>query len=712
VLGIIVDDAIVIGEAIYVARKNGAPPLKAAIDGVMEVGMPVVAAVTTTMVAFFPLLYVGGFLGKIITILPVVVNACLLISLIECLILLPAHLNHLPDPNRKSQRENFLARIGKRFHRFTNEGLEWFVTRMYQPTVALALRWRYVSLCIALALVLFTWGLWDSGVLKFQFFPAIDGNAMSCVFELPNGTPLESTRDAVARVENAIERMSEEIETQTGGPLLRNIFATAGAKIDERGGRELGSHLGTVRVELLDSSLRGIHTDDLMHTWEEYIGAIPGMVAMSFRGDEVAPPGRPLEVWLTGYDMEQLVEASRELKVRLSSYSGVYQVQDDFREGKKEIRIRLTPEGRMLGVNVADVARQVHAGYYGQEAIRLQRGREDVRVRVRYPEDERNTLTDFENMRIRVPAGPAMPGMGGMGSMAGANMMMATPGTTGKAYREIPLLSVAEVEFGAGYSSINRTDGQRRVVVTAEVNAERANANELVLDLKSSFFPALQRKYPSIGMDFLGEQEEIRKGMSALFVGFPLALIGIYIIIATIFRSYIQPLVIMVTVPFGMCGAFFGHLLLNYDISMMSVFGCVALAGVVVNDAIVLIECVNSHLARGESFSDAVRLGGARRFRPIILTTISTVGGLTPLIMERDYQAQMLIPMAVALAGGVAFATLLTLLLVPCLLGILNDGRRFFRWLFTGDWPTPEEVEPATWRLVGEPDAAPVEASP
>ena len=668
--------------------------------------------------AFIPLLYVSGFLGKIVQILPIVVIACLLISLIECLILLPAHLNHLPDFNRETQRDHILARIGKRFHHFTNHGLEWFVEHLYQPFVALALRWRYVSFCVAVSIVLVTWGMWDSGVLKFEFFPTIDGNAMSCVLELPNGTPVTRTREAVARIENAIKQMDAEIKTESGGPLLRNIFSTSGAKIDERGGRELGSHFGTVRVELLDSSLRGIHTDNLMHAWEEYIGKIPGVVALTFRGDEVAPPGRPVEVWLTGNDMEYLVAASRELKEHLANYVGVYQIQDDYREGKKEIRIRLKPEGRMLGINVADVARQIHAGYYGQEAIRLQRDREDLRVRVRYPEDERNTIADFENLRIRVPASPGLPGMGGMGGMAGLGGGMpgmgmgAAPGAAGKPYREIPLMSVADIEYGMGFSSINRTDGQRRVVVTAEVNAERANANEVVEDLRETFFPGLQRKYPSVGMEFHGEQEDIRKGMGALFIGFPLALVGIYIIIATIFRSYVQPLVIMVTVPFGMCGAFFGHLLLGFDISMMSVFGCVALAGVVVNDAIVLIECVNNFLARGEDFADAVRLGGARRFRPILLTTITTVGGLTPLIMETDYQAQMLIPMAVALAGGVAFATLLTLLLVPCLLGVLNDFRRTFRWLILGTWPTPEEVEPATKRLVDEPDLTPAEVAP
>lgn len=707
VLGIIVDDAIVVGEAIYVARKNGAPPVQAAVDGVMEVGMPVVAAVTTTIVAFVPLFFVAGFMGKIIAILPVVVIACLAISLVECLILLPAHLNHLPTPGPASGRgKNIVVRFGLRFHRYTNEGLEWFVEHVYLPFIGLALRWRYVSVCVAIAVVLMTWGLFDSGILKFEFFPTMDGNSMTCTLEMPNGTPLETTRQTIERVENAIRHLSDTVPTGSGEPLLNNAFALAGAKIDERGDTERGTHFGSVRVELLDSSRRNIHTNDLMAMWEEAIGQIPGVVALTFRGDEIAPPGRPIEVWLQGNDMEQLTAASQEFKAQLSTYAGVYQIQDDFREGKNEIKLHLKDEARMLGINVADLARQVYAGYFGQEAVRIQRGRDDVRVRVRYPAEERRTVAELQDIRIRIPAAPmgAMgmpPGMG-MGA-AGMGMMGAAP--AGAAYREVPLVSVADIEYGSGYASIQRTDGKRRIRVTAEVNSATANATEIVQELQTAYFLALREKYPRVEMSFQGEQQNIRESIESLMLGFPLAIVGIYIIIATIFRSYIQPMVIMVTVPFGACGAIFGHLLLGLDLSMISVFGMVALAGVVVNDAIVLIECINAYLASGEGFFESVRRGGGRRFRPIFLTTITTVGGLTPLIIEKDFQAQMMIPMAVSLASGVAFATLLTLMVVPCLLCIMNDMRRGLYWLATGTLPSPEEVEPARLRYVDEPMA-------
>lgn len=702
VLGIIVDDAIVVGESIYVARRYGASPMQAAVDGVMEVGMPVLAAVATTIVAFLPLYFVAGFMGKIIALLPVVVIACLCISLIECLILLPAHLNHLPVAGTVSRSsKNAVVRFGMRFHRQTNEGLEWMVDRFYMPLVGLALRWRYVSVCAAVAVALATWGLFDSGMLKFEFFPTLDGNAVTCTVEMPNGTPLESTQRVVERIEDAMRHLSDTVQTGSGAPLLNNAFALAGAKLGDRGDAEGGTHLGSVRVELLDSSRRKIHTNELTALWEDAIGAIPGVVALTFRGDEVAPPGRPIEVWLQGNDMAQLAAASRELKAHLATFAGVYQIQDDFREGKNEIKLHLKDEARMLGITVADLARQVHAGYFGQEAVRIQRGRDDVRVRVRYPEKERRTVAELENMRIRVPAAP----MGaaflptGSGGTSGIGMPGAAPVA---AYREVPLLSVAHIEYGSGYASIQRTGGQRRIQVTAEVNSGMANATEIVQELQANYLPALMERYPWVDMSFQGEQQNIRESMASLILGFPLSIVGIYIIIATIFRSYVQPLVIMVVVPFGACGAILGHFMLGLDLSMMSVFGMVALAGVVVNDGIVLIECINAHLARGERFYDAVRRGGRRRFRPIFLTTITTVGGLTPLILETDFQAQMLIPMAVSLAAGVAFATVLTLVLVPCLLGIMNDMRRALDWLANGALPEPEDVEPARWRYAEE----------
>ena len=670
VLGIIVDDAIVVGEAIYVSRKQGASGLRAAVDGVMEVGLPVVGAVTTTVVAFIPLAFVGGIMGKFIRILPIVVIACLVISLIECLLLLPAHLSHLPRPGRAIQGRHPWKRAGQRFHAYMNQGLERFIERYYEPFIARAIRWRYVSVSVSVAVLLATQGLMASGLIKFQVFPEMDGNRMTAILEFPNGTPLPVTKEGVNRLEQAIRTVAGERETPSGKPIIKNMFALVGSTIDDFK-PVLGTQYGAVRVEMPDSGERGHTSQSLMRAWEKAVGVIPGAISVKFYGEDSGPPGAPIEIWLQAPDMDMLLAASADLKDRLARYEGTYQVQDDFRPGKNELKLELKREARALGVNVADLARQVYAGYFGEEAVRIQRGRDDVRVRVRYPREEREQVSDFEQVRIRTPWGS-----------------------------EVPLLSVADVQYGPGYATINRTDGMRRVAVTAEVDEAVGNASEIFADLEASFFPGLMHKYPRLRVALEGDNRRVVEPLQSLAITYPMALLGIFVIIAAIFRSYLQPLVIMITVPFGIIGAVLGHVLLGYNISIMSYFGIVALSGVVVNDAIVLIECVNNLLAEGTPFFEAIQRGGARRFRAIFLTSVSTVGGLTPLLMEQDMQAVVLIPMAISLAGGVAFATLLTLILVPCLLVVLNDGRCLAHWLRHECWPERSDVEPARTRYI------------
>lgn len=540
--------------------------------------------------------------------------------------------------------------------------------RIYRPLIAQVLQWRYVSLGVAIMVILVTWGLWDGGILKFQFFPKLDGNQMMATIEFPTGTPLVVTEEAILHAEESIRRVSDNSVTASGKPLVTNTFSLTGAAMGGRGGAN-GSHVGSVRVQLIESVERGIHSEDLIAAWEEEIGVVPGAVSLTIEAGDQGPGGAPIEVWLQGDDMDMILAASGKLRAKLATYDGVYQIQDDFRPGKNEIKLRLKPEARTLGFTVADLARQVHAGYFGEQAIRLQRGRDDVRVRVRYPLEERNRLAEFERMRVRTPQG-----------------------------HEVPLLSMADVDFGPGYSVIRRVNGLRRVRVLAEVNNAKANANEILAELRGGFFRELQAAHPGLRLALEGEQRDMNDSFASLYITYPLALLGIFIIIATIFRSYIQPIVIMMTVPFGVVGAILGHLLLGYDLSIMSLFGMVAVSGVVVNDAIVLIECINNFVADGVPFYQAICQGAARRFRAIFLTTVSTVGGLTPLILERDLQARFLIPMGISLAAGVAFATLLTLFLIPCMLGVLNDGRRLVFRMMKGYWPTPEAVEPARLR--------------
>ena len=669
VLGIVVDDAIIVGEAIYFHRKQGKPPLKAAVDGVSEVGMPVIAAVITTIVAFIPLLYVGGIMGKFIAIMPVVVISCLAVSLVECLMLLPAHLSHLPDPNVRNNNMNRLARKLEAVHRLTSSGMEWFVARIYTPILSKALYYRYISFCIAISVLFLTIGLVKGGILKFEVFPEIDGFIMTSTVEFPSGTPPDVTSQAIEKIDAALLRLAEQTQTRSKDPLIENRLSLIGQTLENL--PRSGPHFGSVQAILLDSDRRGIHSKDLMVKWEKEIDPIPGVKSLTFTGLQAGPPGSPIEVWLQGHDMGDILAAADDLMDRLRKFEGVYQIRSDFSQGKNELRLELKPEARTLGLTVDDLARQIYAGYYGDEAVRLQRGRDDVRIKVRYTADERSRISDLERVRIRTPNG-----------------------------HEVPLMSVADISFAPGYSIITRTNGMRRVAVSADVDTNKANANEIFSELDLNFFPQLKQQYPELHIALQGEQKKMRESFDSLFVGYPLAILGIFIIIATIFRSYAQPFVILFTVPFGIIGAVLGHLLLGYNLSIMSIFGMVALTGVVVNDAIVLIERINENIAEGLSFFDAILNGGARRFRAIFLTSLSTVGGLAPLIMETDLQAKFLIPMALSIAAGIAFATVLTLVLVPSLLALLSDCRLLAHRMKYGFWPKRVDVEPARNRHV------------
>ncbi|MBI9088642.1 MAG: efflux RND transporter permease subunit [Desulfobacterium sp.] len=672
VLGIVVDDAIVVGEAIHVHRKQGVPPLKAAVDGVMEVAMPVIAAVLTSVVAFVPLAFVGGTMGKFISILPAVVIPCLLVSLLECLVLLPAHLSHLPDagePGADPSEPNPKVGVLGKVNGYTSHAMERFVARAYTPFLSLALRWRYISLCLALGLLLVVVGLVRGGIVKFNVFPEIDGFVITSSVTFPNGTPAGVTERAVAQLEGALSRVAHTVSTRSGDPLVRESLSFIGATSGTMA--STGPNAGMVQAILLASEKRGIHSQDIIARWEAETGPIPGAESVRFESMGGGHGGAPLEFWIQGQSMETILGASRALMERVAEFDGVFQVKSDFSPGKKELRLSLKPQARTLGLTVADLAGQVNAAYYGFEALRLQRGEDDIRVKIRYTKAERSSMASLETMRIRTPNGS-----------------------------QVPLGAVAHMEFGPGFATITRTNGMRRVVVTASVDTKKANTEEIFQAL-SPFIKKLEARHPDLAIAPMGDRKRSMESFDSLKVGFPLALVGIFALVATMFRSYLQPFIIMVTIPFGIIGGVLGHLVMGYSLSIMSVFGMVALTGVVVNDAIVLIEGVNVNIARGFSFFEAVLQGGARRFRAIFLTTVSTVGGLAPMLVETDLQARVLIPMAISLAAGVTFATLLTLVLVPSLLVILNDFRLFAHRVRWGGWPLRIDVEPRARRSPG-----------
>jgi multidrug efflux pump subunit AcrB len=426
-----------------------------------------------------------------------------------------------------------------------------------------------------------------------------------------------------------------------------------------------------VQAILLESEDRGVHSKDILFAWEDRLGPIPGAESLTFQALGPGHRRAPLAFELHHKDLNTLVRATDSLKEALEEFDGVYQIQSDLNQGKKELRFTLKPEARSLGLTVADLASQVNSGFYGNEAQRIQRGDHDVRVKIRYTRQERGSLEDLEAMRVRTPDGV-----------------------------EVPLRSVADIDYEPGFSIIRRTDGKRSVKVSAFVNSRITTANEIFDELSDGFLLELKEHHPDLNILLKGDKKRSRESMGSLKIGFPIALMGIFTIVATMFRSYLQPFVIMVTIPFGIVGGVLGHYFMGYSLSMMSLFGMVALTGVVVNDAIVLIERINENLARHIPFFEAVLRGGARRFRAIFLTTLSTVGGLAPMLLETDLQAQFLIPMAISLASGVLFATVLTLVFIPALLAILNDMRALAHWFRSGRWPESRTLlEPASRRL-------------
>ena len=669
VTGIVVDDAIVVGEAIFLSRSKGAGPLRAVTNGLSEVGLPVIAAVCTTIVAFLPMGFVSGVMGQFMGTMAIAVIGALAVSLIEALFILPSHLTHLPAPDAPRPRARFHTRLGRGVRKTINSALDFVIQKLYRKTIRVALQFRYVTVSIAVAIILVTLGLGGAGFIKFTPFPNWDDNQIVANIEFPRGTPATVTESALVATEQGLFDYVASIEEEHGKGLVEEVFSLVGSS--GGGGSDDGAHTGMVRVQLRHSNFRDIHSQDILAGWQRQVGDLTGALSQSYTTGSQGPGGKPIELWLQGRDREALQHASQQLKDQLRTYEGVYDVQDSFRPGKRELKVDVKPEAQGLGITLDDLAGQVYAGFFGQEAVRIQRGRDDVRVKVRYTNDERATLGTLDSVRIRTAQG-----------------------------YEVPLYSVADVEFGHNPAIIERSDGQRRIAVSAEVDEKRTNAQEVLGDLQTGFLDELIAGHPGVSLSLEGAQQDAGESLNSLITMFPLAMIGIFVIIATIFRSYFQPFVIMLTVPFGIIGAALGHAALGWQMSMFSVFGMFALTGVVVNDAIVFIEAVNGQIARGLPVFDAIEQGGVRRFRAILLTTVSTIGALVPMIIETDLSAQPLNPMALSVASGVGFATVLTLVYVPCLLAILNDFRRLVFLVVHERWPTREEVEPASLRHV------------
>lgn len=646
-LGILVDDAIVVGENVFEHRQQGKPYLQAAKDGAVEVAQPVIFAILTSVAAFAPLLFITGTMGKLIRTIPAVVILLFLVSLVESLLVLPAHLA-IGGPRTSGGR--LLAGI-ERVRKKFGQHLQRFIDGPYQRILGLALYHRYTTLACALAVLMLCVGLVGGGVIKFRFMPKVEGDIILVNLEMAPGTPVSRTREVASQIlASGRESIADfDRELPGGGTILRNMYSLIGSSLSG-GGPEGetttgGSHLSTIAVFLTPGEERDVGAAEVASRWRERVGAVPGVESLTFSTDLVKL-GANIDVQLAHESFEVLQRVSERVKVLLAGYPGVEDIASNYVRGKRELKIRLRPEARTLGITEAELGSQLRAAFYGAEALRLQRGRNEVRVMVRYPEGDRRYLADLENLRVRTPDGG-----------------------------EIPLARAAEVEVSRGFSSINRSERKRVINVSAEVDSRLGNAGEIRLHLQKVVLPELMNEYPGLGYDMEGEARELNEVKGSMGRGYLLALFGIFALLAIPFRSYSQPLLIMVAIPFGIIGAIFGHVLMGYDLSIMSVFGIVALSGVVVNDSLLLIDYVNVCRRQGDSLLQALMVAGRRRFRPILLTSLTTFFGLMPMILETSMQAKFLIPMAISLGFGIMFATGITLLLIPALYLVLEDVR-------------------------------------
>ncbi|MHC4985597.1 MAG: efflux RND transporter permease subunit [Planctomycetota bacterium] len=657
-LGLIVDDAIVVGENVYANIERGIDPNEAAVRGTKSVLWPVVGAVATTWLAFVPLMAVPDVMGKFIRILPFVIIPALAFSLLECIVILPPHLAH----GLRVGGGGF----GRRFREGFDRRLAWFLDHIFTPTFRFTTTHRYLTLSVFVAILILMGGAIKGGRIKVTGFPQIEGDTLRSALTLPTGTGIDQTDAVAKRISEAAEALNEQFTTESGEPVVQRVYALLGQQ-SGMGQADTGAHLAEITVELLPTEHRGerLRPRDLVAQWRENTGPIPEALSLTFSSQQGGPGGQALEVRVLGESTNAIKPVAQRIQEAFATYPGVTDISDDALPGKMEMRVGLKPGANTLGINLDMLARQLRAAFYGAETYRIQRGRDEIKVMVRYPEQQRQSLSDVEQMRIRTLTDD-----------------------------EVPFYEVATVQLERGYTTLKRIDRDSVITVSADVDEQVANAEEVLQDLSKpgGVFDQLRAEFPQIKLDLTGQRQQLFDSLNALKIWYPIALLGIYTILAAIFRSYFQPIIIMLAIPFGLIGAVIGHAIMGFELTLLSMFGMVALTGIVVNDALVLIDLINKRARSGANLMQAAETGARDRFRAILLTTVTTVMGMAPLLFERSFQAQFLKPMVVAIAFGLLFATLLTLLAVPSLYMIGNDIARVAHWLRRGRWPTAEQM--------------------
>jgi multidrug efflux pump subunit AcrB len=648
VLGIVVDDAIIIGESIYTKIRADGHTLDNVILGAKRVAIPATFGVLTTIAAFAPMLFVGGIVGPFFEAMSVVVILCLLFSLVESKLILPAHLAHanikpideddLFNPQRVIGRFERIPRFFQKIQRRTQHGLHALIHNWYQPVLEKSLRNRGLTFAVFAAILILTFGVMKSGLVRVVLFPEVPSDFIQVQMQMQNGTAPSVRDTALDRIESAVFEINEEYvaaNPDSGEPIDHLIVFTNG----DSGGQ--------IFAELYRGKNRPLNSDEIINIWRDKVGEIAGMKELTFSGGDHVGGGAPLSFNLTGNNYAALENAAAELEEKLGEYNGVFDIVNSSNAGGEEIRLEIKPEAEALGLTMATLGRQVRQAFYGEEAQRIQRGQDELKVMVRYPLEERKSIADLENMRIRTPDGD-----------------------------EVPFHSVATVTFGKAYSSITRQNRKRTVTVSADIDPEIVEPGEIIKEISEEYVPELLARNPGVGYGLEGASLEQLEFIRNITVASFAAMFLIYGLIAIPLRSYTQPMIIMSVIPFGLVGAVFGHIVFGKAISMFSLFGLIALAGVVVNDSLILIDFINKARQEGASAIEAVVTSGTERFRAIVLTSLTTAAGLMPIVLETSLQAQFVIPMAISLSFGILFATVITLFLVPALYLLQEDFGR------------------------------------
>jgi len=658
VIGILVDDGIVIGENIYHHYSDkGKSPIRAAIDGTMEVIPPVVSAIATTLIAFSTFFFLDGRIGNFFSEVSIIVMLTLGVSLIEALIILPAHIAHSMTIDNSKKKQSKINKFFKKINTKADGFLVAIRDRFYVPYLTFFLKHKILGFAIPIALLIFSIGAIGGGIVRTSFFPSIASDRINIDLKMPQGTNEKITDSIISIIEEVAWQVNEEFtEKQSGNQqVVQNIIKRIGP----------GTANGSLNINLLPGESRDFSSPEITNTIRDKVGKVYGVESLTF-GSGGNFGGSPVAVSLLGNNIEELKAAKKELKDELENNPLLKDISDNDPAGIKEVKIKLKDNAYLLGLNLQEVMNQVRYGFFGFQAQRFQRGQDEIKVWVRYVKENRSSIKDLDDMRIVTPTG-----------------------------ERVPFSEIGSYEIERGEIAINHLNGKREIQITADMKTPGESATDILEDIKTNLMPEIRSKYPTVSALYEGQNREATKTIDSVNVVGPIILILIYMTIAFTFRSYSQPILLIIMVPFSLIGVVWGHYFHDLPINILSWLGIIALIGIMVNDGLVLIGKLNTYLKEGQKFDEALIHAGKSRFRAIFLTSLTTIAGLAPLLLEKSRQAQFLKPMAISISYGIAIATVLTLVLLPLMLSLSNSIKVFIKWLRTGDNISKEEVERA-----------------